>query len=318
MSCLGFRFQNSHFFCMDMACPAHRAAPPTPPGTASPHRFAPAFPRANRIEAGYPTEVTRHTAPLELSLTLLQPSPPPFPVCSQPPRDACGGSVPEGETQNGRPTLGERARTVICSWETFIVARSRSGPARSIRNVSLQGVFECSAPLFPWGGALSNTAELPSSLIADGDCGGVGGQPEAGAARGRCVGGEERGAAALLAPAPTARAVGAQRRVRIVRMPPLCVFLPLALRLLTDRRPARGLTPPARRAAVLALKAMLVLTAPPAAEAYNICTCQCCYSGICIDRPNSEEWNGTFQVRSGGAARLQPRPRACGSPYVRS
>mmetsp|Transcript_37122 Transcript_37122/g.77611 ORF Transcript_37122/g.77611 Transcript_37122/m.77611 type:complete len:128 (-) Transcript_37122:586-969(-) len=31
-------------------------------------------------------------------------------------------------------------------------------------------------------------------------------------------------------------------------------------------------------------------------KAYNICTCQCCYSGICIDRPNSEEWNGTFQV----------------------
>jgi hypothetical protein len=53
---------------------------------------------------------------------------------------------------------------------------------------------------------------------------------------------------------------------------------------------------------VLALKAMLVLTAPPAAEAYNICTCQCCYSGICIDRPNSEEWNGTFQVRAGCAA----------------
>jgi hypothetical protein len=67
--------------------------------------------------------------------------------------------------------------------------------------------------------------------------------------------------------------------------------------------------------AVLALKAMLVLTAPPAAEAYNICTCQCCYSGICIDRPNSEEWNGTFQVRAGCAARLQPRPHACGSPY---
>ena len=48
--------------------------------------------------------------------------------------------------------------------------------------------------------------------------------------------------------------------------------------------------------AVLALKAMLVFSAPPPAEAYNICTCQCCYSGICIDRPNSEEWNGTFQV----------------------
>jgi len=47
---------------------------------------------------------------------------------------------------------------------------------------------------------------------------------------------------------------------------------------------------------VVALKAMLALSAPPPAEAYNICTCQCCYSGICIDRPNSEEWNGTFQV----------------------
>jgi hypothetical protein len=60
---------------------------------------------------------------------------------------------------------------------------------------------------------------------------------------------------------------------------------------------------------VLALKAMLVLTAPPPAEAYNICTCQCCYSGICIDRPNSEEWNGTFQVRAGGRG-----PRAAAVP----
>jgi hypothetical protein len=50
------------------------------------------------------------------------------------------------------------------------------------------------------------------------------------------------------------------------------------------------------RMAVLALKAMMALSAPPTVAAYNICTCQCCYSGICIDRPNSEEWNGTFQV----------------------
>ena len=50
------------------------------------------------------------------------------------------------------------------------------------------------------------------------------------------------------------------------------------------------------RMAVFALKAMMALSAPPTVAAYNICTCQCCYSGICIDRPNSEEWNGTFQV----------------------
>ena len=54
---------------------------------------------------------------------------------------------------------------------------------------------------------------LPSSLIAYGDCGGVGSATAAGANRGRCIGGEERGASALLAPAPTARAVGARRRV---------------------------------------------------------------------------------------------------------
>lgn len=58
------------------------------------------------------------------------------------------------------------------------------------------------------------------------------------------------------------------------------------------------------RVAVLALKTILVLSAPPPAETYNICTCQCCYSGICIDRPNSEEWNGTFQVAPGRGNKL--------------
>mmetsp|Transcript_44004 Transcript_44004/g.138876 ORF Transcript_44004/g.138876 Transcript_44004/m.138876 type:complete len:167 (+) Transcript_44004:293-793(+) len=47
---------------------------------------------------------------------------------------------------------------------------------------------------------------------------------------------------------------------------------------------------------MLVLKIVLYASAPPPVEAYNICTCQCCYSGICIDRPNSEEWNGTFRV----------------------
>lgn len=79
----------------------------------------------------------------------------------------------------------------------------------------------------------------PSSLI-DGDCGGVGGTTAAGGARGSCVGGEDMGAA-LLAPAPTTRAVSAQRWVR---MAPRVVFLPHALRrLLTtvgSHRPQGG------------------------------------------------------------------------------
>merc|ERR1711934_987605 len=60
---------------------------------------------------------------------------------------------------------------------------------------------------------------------------------------------------------------------------------PLAARKRLKMMPIQGL-----------LLSVILASCATISNAVNICNCQCCYSGICLDRPNNALWNGTFQV----------------------